>query len=431
MLIAEHIRHLDLHAVHCLLGSFHFLFKVLIERFKHRAPVGLAALDAVQLTLHLVGELQIDDIAEMLLHQSRHHLAQRRGAEIFAFFDHVVARSDRRDRRRVGRRPADPLLLHGADQRRLGIAGGRLRELLLRRHLFKVHPLALTQARQRVFDLSALLVPRLLVHGGIAGELHLGIVGTEGIAGGNDVDRDVVVDGVCHLAGREAAPDQAVETVLLLRQILAHHIRRQVYVSRTDGLVGVLRAGLGLIAPRRAGIIGLAVTLGDIASGGRKRLFRKAQRVCSHIGDQADGAVTGDLHALIQLLGNGHRAARRHGQAARGLLLQRGGDKGRSGALLLLSALDRFDHEGRVLRRGDDRIDLVLALQFGLFIAFAEKAGGKAAAAALTVQQRIQQPVFLALKGADLLLAVHDHTGRNRLDAAGGKAGLDLFPQQR
>ena len=193
----------------------------------------------------------------------------------------------------------------------------------------------------------------------------------------------------------------------------------------------VLGAGLGLIAARRAGIIGLAVALGDIVSRGRKRLFRQAQRVRSHIGDQTDRAVAGDLDALVELLGDRHRAARRHGEAARGLLLQCRGDKGRRGAFLLLSAFDGIDDKGRVLRRGDDGVDLVLALEFGLLLALAVKAGGEGAAAALAVEQRVEQPVLLALESLDLLLAVDDHARRDGLDPSGGEAGLDLFPKQR
>ena len=141
--------------------------------------------------------------------------------------------------------------------------------------------------------------------------------------------------------------------------------------------------------------------------------------------------MAADLDALVELLGDRHRAARRHGKAARGLLLQRRGDEGGRGAFLLLSALDGIDDKGRVLRRGNDGVDLVLALELGFLLALAVKAGGEASAAALAVEQRVKQPVLLAPEGLDLFLAVDDHARRDGLDTAGGKAGFDLFPQQR
>ena len=68
-------------------------------------------------------------------------------------------------------------------------------------------------------------------------------------------------------------------------------------------------------------------------------------------------------------------------------------------------------------------------MQILLFLALAVKAGGKAAV--VPVQNRVQQPVFLALEGLDLLLPVHHHPGGHGLDAPGGEALFHLPPQQR
>ena len=50
---------------------------------------------------------------------------------------HIIAFLQHRDRRRIGGWAADPELLHLLDEARLGIAGGRLREMLLDERLFE------------------------------------------------------------------------------------------------------------------------------------------------------------------------------------------------------------------------------------------------------------------------------------------------------
>ena len=87
----------------------------------------------------------------------------------------------------------------------------------------------------------------------------LGVGGAEQMGAGVDVDGQTVVDGVGHLAGQEAAPDQLVEPVLLLRQALAHQLRGQFHVGGADGLVGILCVGLGLKAAGLGRIIVCAV----------------------------------------------------------------------------------------------------------------------------------------------------------------------------
>ena len=70
--------------------------------------------------------------------------------------------------------------------------------------------------------------------------------GTEQMGGSGDINGHAVVSGVGHLTGDEPAPDELVQLVLLRRQTLAHSVRVQVHIRGTDGLVGVLSAGLGL-----------------------------------------------------------------------------------------------------------------------------------------------------------------------------------------
>ena len=367
----------------------------------------------------------------MLLHQARHHLAQRRGAQILALLDHIIVGGDGGYGGRVGGGAADALFLHGADQRGLGIAGGGLGELLVRDHFFQRQLLPLAERGQRISQLCALLVLGLFIHGGVAGEFHLGVIGAEIVAVGHHVHRHTVIHRVCHLAGGEAAPDQPVQAVLLLGQVLSHLLRGQEHVGGADGLMGVLGPCLGFEAAGLAGDVLAAIALGDKGSCRGQGLVGKAQGVGSHVGNQTDAAPAADLHALIELLGDGHGAPGRHAQAAGGLLLQGGGDEGGRGAALLLSPLHGVDDKGRVLHRVDDGVDLRLAVKLLLFVVLAVKTGGKAAGAVAPAQTCVQKPVFLALEILDLLFPVHHHAGGDRLDAAGGKAGLDLFPEQR
>ena len=411
------------------LGVVEVRVKVFIILAQHVLPRHLAGLDLVEVRLHVGGELQIDDVAEVLLHHLGHDDAEIRRAQVAPLLDNIVAAEDGRDRRRVRGRTADALFLHGADERRLRVAGWRLRELLLLRDVFKLHGIALLERRQRTAHFTRLLVLRLFIHGGVARELLLGVVGAEEIARAAGIHDDVVVHGVGHLAGREAAPDEPVEPVLLRRKVVAHAIRRERDVRRADGLVRVLCAGLGLIRARLAGVVLRAVMLDDEGLRGGERLIGQALRIGTHIGDETDRAAVGDVHALIELLRDRHGAPRRHAQATGSLLLQGRGDERGRRAALLFAALDARNFERFGRHGGNDLVGRGLVRDIHFLIGRAVKARRERARAA--VEQRVEQPVLLRLEGADLVFAV-DHDARgHRLHAAGGQAGLDLAPEQR
>lgn len=62
--------------------------------------------------------------------------------------------------------------------------------------------------------LLLLVVAAFLIDGGIARKLEAAGAGAEGVLPRRKLDAHAVVDGVCHLAGEKAAPDQAVQAVL-------------------------------------------------------------------------------------------------------------------------------------------------------------------------------------------------------------------------
>ena len=83
--------------------------------------------------------------------------------------------------------------------------------------------------------------------------------------------------------------------------------------------MGVLGAGLGLVAVGLGVIV--TVAAGDEGLGRGQGLLADPQGVGTHIGDEAHGALALDVHALVQLLGDGHGAAGGHVQLAGRLLL--------------------------------------------------------------------------------------------------------------
>ena len=70
-------------------------------------------------------------------------------------------------------------------------------------------------------------------------------------------------------------------------------------------------------------------------------------------------------------------------------------------------------------------------MELHFFLLRAVEAGDDAARLFDAVERHVEIPVFLGLEDLDLVFAVDDHAGRDRLHAPGGKAPADLAPQQR
>ncbi|CAN4039171.1 Acetylornithine aminotransferase, partial [Dysosmobacter welbionis] len=359
-LLADLVGHLDAGAVQSLFGVLQVLLKVPVELPQHVLPGGLSLLHGVQPLFHIGGEFQIRDVGEPLFHQGGHHTAQVGDAEVLALLHHVLPVQDGGHSGSVSGGAADALLLHGPDQRGVCIVGRGLGEVLLPVKVLQGQRFALPQGGQGGFLLLFLLVLALLIHGGVAGEFQAGGAGPEAVSRRLDLHGHAVVHGVGHLAGQKAAPHQAVEAVLLAGQVLFQLLRRPVDVAGADGLVGVLGARLGLVA------VGLGVMFAVAARneglGGGQGLLTDPQGVGTHIGDEAHGALALDIHALVQLLGDGHGPPGRHGELAGRLLLHGGGGEGRRGAALLVCALHGLDGEGGVLRLMDHSIHVLRRL---------------------------------------------------------------------
>ena len=130
----------------------------------------------------------------------------------------VAAVDDRRDRRGVGRRPADPVLLERLDQRRLGEARRRLGEVLGRRDVLDGRCVALGERRQAPLPLLLVVdavVATLRVDPGEAVEQRLRGRRAQLVRAGGELDRRRLELLGLHLRRERALPDQAIQAQLL------------------------------------------------------------------------------------------------------------------------------------------------------------------------------------------------------------------------
>ena len=412
-----------------LQGSFHPLFKAVVKALEHLLPGDAALLHLVQLPLHLGGKFQVLDIAEIPLHPLRDAPAQIRDMEVLPLLPDIAPVQDSGYRGSVGGGASDALLLHGADKGGVRIMRRGLGKVLIPPEGLQRQDLPLPHGGQGRLPLVLLLVPALLINRGVAGELEAGGAGPEAVPPVDDLCRHAVIDGVGHLAGKETAPDEPVKAVLLPGEAALDLLRRPADVAGADGLVGILGPGLGLVVVGLGGIVFLAIAAEDEVPGSGDSLLTDAQRVGTHVGDKAYTALALDVHALIELLGDGHGSPGSHAQLAGGLLLQRGGGERRRGGALLVRPLHALDGEDSVFRLPDHGVHLRLGAELRLLPVLPVVAGGKSRLPGIPSQElRVQGPVLLRLEGLDLPVPVVHHPGGNGLHPSSGKAPLDLLP---
>ena len=177
------------------------------------------------------------------------------------------------------------------------------------------------EVRQRRTHGLAVVVPAFLIHGDEAWETHALMAGPEDVSGAFTVDGNRVKHGVCHLGGKEAAPDELIQLILVGGQAPLHPFRLQLHMGGADGFVGILRPGPGLEDVVTAVIIVLPVAVANKVGGSVHGFVGQSQRVGTHIGDEARGALAGDFHAFVELLGHHHGLLGGEAQLPGGLLL--------------------------------------------------------------------------------------------------------------
>ena len=414
------------------------LLEGLPELLQQRHPLLLAPGDGVELVLQPGGEVVVDVGSKVLGEEAVDHPPDVGGQEALLVEEHVFPFLEGGDDAGVGRGPADAELFQGLDQAGLGKARWRLGEVLFRADAQQVQLLALDQGRQLAFLVVVRLpgvVAPLQVDAHEAGGGDVGAGGAEEIARpGPQVDGHLVDEGVLHLAGQGALPDQLVEAPLLLGE-MGDDLRRQAADGGgADGLVGLLGVlGLGLVAARLIREVIGAVALGHVAADLLQGLVGQVDRVGAHVGNQAHGPAA-DVHPLVELLGDAHGALGGEAELARRLLLEGGGDKGRRRVALALLALDTLDaelppggsdqalfHRPRPgLVADGELLDLVTLILNEPPLEGLALLGGIGE----------DRPVLPGLEGLDLLLALDDQAQGRALHPPGGEAAAYLLPQQ-
>ena len=281
-------------------------------------------------------------------------------------------------------------------------------------------------------QLERLIILIFIVANGViqhhkAGEFNGVSAGAEKILSGSDVHGNGVQLGIFHLAGHKAFPNQLIELKLVIGELTLDRIRRKRRVGRTNGLMRVLRTGLGLIHVRRLGAVLRAEFIPDQCTCGCLRLLGDAQRVGTHIGNQTVRGALAEADALVQLLRDHHCALRLEAEPAVGLLLKGGSCERRQRFPTLDGFFDTADRKRSLLQLRKKLFGLLAIGNRKLFFrrtvefsdkrlaGFLEKPGGN-------------RPVFFRNKSLYLLLTLDNHSRGNRLHAAGGKSAFNLFP---
>ena len=417
----------------------------------------LARGDTVQVAFHRGREVVVDQVREVLLEQACHGERQPRGHQVLAAVRHVPAVPDRLDGGRVGGGTADAELLHGLDQRGLRVAARGLGLVAVGGGLGQGRGIALGDVGQGLlrvvlFRVVTALVATLLVgqaeaRGGdnrARGRGQHVVARAVDLNAGEHANRRRVAEGVGHLRGDRALPDQVVQGQLLLRQGTSHLARRaEMIAGGTDRLVRLLRTlRRGAVQARGVGHGLGPVELGGLLAGGVDRLAGQRRGVGTHVGD-----VTG----LVEGLGGAHRRGRVPVQLARRLLLEGRRREGGGRAATVRLAGHRVDDRGRGVRQragvragrglvqvedtglGGLRAQLALLGKVGAGRdgVAVHRGDSRAEGLARRRERRVDRPVLGAhVRHAVALLGDHEARG-HRLHAASRQGRADLAPQER
>ena len=163
LLLAHLIGHLEIDTLKVTFSLLEGSVKTVIEVMQYRFPRRFSLFDRIERFFHTRGKLGVNDLGELILHQSRHHFAERRGTQVLPLFDHIFTVEDRGNGGCIGGRTANTVLFHRTDQRRVRVTGRRLREMLLRLEFLQLHRLPHAQRRQKIKLFFLFLIVRLLV----------------------------------------------------------------------------------------------------------------------------------------------------------------------------------------------------------------------------------------------------------------------------
>ncbi len=416
--LVQHFRDAQVRRL-CQMGG-----EVAPEAGQHVLPVTMARAHVVKLVLELGGEIVAHVLAEIVGQEGGHQPPLVLRDKAVLVLPYVAAILDRGHDRGIGGGAADTEFLHLLDQRRLGVAGRRLGEMLLGRDGALFCRLSLGDLRQALVVILGRLVAALFIDPEKAVEEH----DLTGGAQAHLAVRAAHLDGRAlqprglHLAGKRALPDQIVELALVgVRQAQRGRVLR--HLGGADALVRFLRVlRLVLVHPGRAGNVVLAEAVADRIAGGVHRLWRHVDPVGPHVGDVA---------CLVEALRRAHRLLRAHAELAAGFLLQRRGHEGRRGVAGGRLRLDRGHGQ---LARGDGlhgelRRFLAVDVEFLQLPAAQHRQPRLVGLAARRGKLCGDGPVFLRAEGLDLHLALDDQAQADGLHAPRGFRARQLAPE--
>ena len=303
---------------------FRELLRVMAPEFvHHRDPVFFPVGHRVQRFLHACGEVVIDVIIEMAGKELGHHPAFLSGHEVAFFHDRVLAVADLAQGLGVGGRPPDSMVFERLDQTRLAVARRRFGEMLFAGELPHVQYVALLQRWQRLVpavrgacqDLEKARM-RKRVPGGPEASRRVAIRTLGRCLAGRELGAHTVVQGVAHLAGDGAPPDDAVQAVLVEIQPAPERFRSVGNTCRPYRFMRFLRvAGLGAVPARRRGKVIRAQFLADVFPDLLYRFARHLHGIGPHVRDQSNRPAAG-IDPLVQRLRHPHGPLRLHADLA-------------------------------------------------------------------------------------------------------------------
>src|SRR3984885_3209535 len=250
----------------------HFVFGLIqvqkerIPEFPHRlTPRQFAILYFVEFFFEAGSEAHVENILETSHQQHADALAEHRRREAALVFCDVLSIDDRRDDRRVSRRPANAFFFEFFYQSRFRVPRRRLGEMLLRANGFKAKLIAFADGRQAVPGCVAFVVLFFFfLHGLIGGQVAIEFLdrtaGPEGVIVCVHVDRGLVKNRGNHLRSDKALPNHLEQLEHGLVEIRFYALRGTSYVRGTDCFVSFLRVFLRLKEVRLFRKIVLTVT---------------------------------------------------------------------------------------------------------------------------------------------------------------------------
>eukprot|EP00467_Chlorarachnion_reptans_P022954 CAMPEP_0114529042 /NCGR_PEP_ID=MMETSP0109-20121206/24595_1 /TAXON_ID=29199 /ORGANISM="Chlorarachnion reptans, Strain CCCM449" /LENGTH=569 /DNA_ID=CAMNT_0001711361 /DNA_START=549 /DNA_END=2253 /DNA_ORIENTATION=+ len=302
----------------------HAVVQALMERTQQGLAVFLAPRDGVKLLLHFRREFVVNQVLEHVMEVRGDQTAAVRRDELFPLNVDVPAVAKGLQDRRVRRGPSDPKFLQALDERGLAVSARGFGLVFDERRGVDSRSIAFAEG-DRLVLVRALVIPRAppaavrippqmrvprIHHHAVArpeGEVDrlVGAVRPLVAPRPGQRDGDPVGDGVRHLRRQGPLPDQPVQAVLVRTPgegpAVAEEVRRLRDVDRADRLVrllGVLRAAVAPVPPRRLRPQRRVEVLRDVAADRLHRRPRDGHAVRPHVGDQA-----ADLQRLLAAIG--------------------------------------------------------------------------------------------------------------------------------